>query len=76
MSEPLETKAALIHYFESGAKPREKWRIGTEYEKVLVHTIDGSAIPFSGSNGVEEILRRMAERHGFDCEQQALALPA
>ena len=33
MTEPLEKKEELIRYFESGAKPRDKWRIGTEYEK-------------------------------------------
>ena len=36
MSEPLERKEQLIRHFESGAKPRENWRIGTEYEKVAV----------------------------------------
>src|SRR5216683_2509663 len=33
MSDPLESRKDLVRYFEDGAKPPEKWRIGTEYEK-------------------------------------------
>src|SRR6516225_7997894 len=66
MGEPLEDKAALVRYFESGGKPREKWRVGTEYEKVAVSAQDGRALPFSGPNGVEEILRRLVERYDFE----------
>jgi glutamate--cysteine ligase len=65
MSEPIQTKEELIRYFEGGAKPRPQWRIGTEYEKVAVSATDGRALPFSGPGGVEEILRLLAERHGY-----------
>ncbi|HKV55804.1 MAG TPA: glutamate-cysteine ligase family protein [Candidatus Binataceae bacterium] len=70
MSEPLENKAALIHYFESGAKPQEKWRVGTEYEKVAVSARNGRALPFSGPRGVEEILRRLVDRYGFEPDDE------
>ncbi len=66
MSEPLERKDQLIRYFESGSKPRDKWRIGTEYEKVAVSVRDGRALPFSGPNGVEELLRRFIDRYGYE----------
>src|SRR5579859_4332850 len=66
MSEPLERKEQLVHHFESGAKPREQWRIGTEYEKVAVSVRDGRALPFSGPAGVEEILRRLIDRYGYE----------
>jgi glutamate--cysteine ligase len=66
MSEPLERKEQLIRHFESGAKPREQWRIGTEYEKVAVSVRDGRALPFSGPAGVEEILRRLIDRYGYE----------
>ena len=36
MSVLVDTKEDLIRYFESGAKPRERWRVGTEYEKIAV----------------------------------------
>jgi len=65
MTEMLEKKDDLIRYFHDGAKPRAQWRVGTEYEKVVVRTADGTAIPYSGAGGVEEILRRMAADYGF-----------
>jgi glutamate--cysteine ligase len=70
MSEPLERKEDLVRYFQSGAKPREKWRIGTEYEKVAVSARDGRALPFSGPGGIEEILKRLIERHGFEPDDE------
>jgi glutamate--cysteine ligase len=66
MSEPLESKDDLIRYFEAGAKPRAQWRVGTEYEKVAVSAADGRALPFSGARGVEELLRRLSDRHGYE----------
>ena len=62
----VETREQLIRYFESGGKPREQWRVGTEYEKITVSAHDGRALPYSGPRGVEQILRRMAERYGYE----------
>jgi glutamate--cysteine ligase len=66
----IETREQLIHYFASGAKPREQWRVGTEYEKVTVTAHDGRAVPYSGPRGVEQILRRLAERYGYEPETE------
>ena len=30
---PIERRAQLAEYLESGCKPRDQWRIGTEHEK-------------------------------------------
>ncbi len=70
MNEFVETKEDLIQYFVSGAKPRERWRIGTEYEKVAVSAIDGTALPFSGPRGVETILKALADRFGWEPENE------
>jgi glutamate--cysteine ligase len=70
MSELIEKKEDLIRYFEEGAKPRENWRVGTEYEKVAVRTIDGRAMPYSGPGGVEDFLRKMADSYGFEPEDE------
>ena len=70
MTEFVEKKDDLIRYFEDGAKPRDKWRVGSEYEKVAVQTADGRAMPFSGPGGVEELLRRMSDRYGFEPEDE------
>jgi len=70
MTELLEKKEDLIRYFESGGKPRDKWRIGTEYEKIAASAQDGSALPFSGPNGVEELLRRLVNRFGYEPDEE------
>ncbi|HTR60981.1 MAG TPA: glutamate-cysteine ligase family protein [Candidatus Binataceae bacterium] len=77
MSDFVEKKEDLIRYFHSGAKPRAEWRVGSEYEKVAVSVEDGRALPFSGPNGVERILKFLADRHGYqpdDEEGRILAL--
>ena len=70
MSELLEKKDDLIRYFEDGGKPRAQWRVGSEYEKVVVRNSDGTAIPYSGAGGVEDLLRRMANDYGFEPEDE------
>lgn len=60
----IEHYEQLVSYFETACKPRPEWRIGTEYEKVAVRTADGRAVPFTG--GIEEVLRRLAERYDWE----------
>ncbi len=70
MSDLLESKEQLIRYFETGAKPRSEWRVGSEYEKIAVSAHDGRALPFSGLGGVEQIMRRLVERYGYEPEDE------
>jgi glutamate--cysteine ligase len=70
MSELVDTKEDLIRYFESGAKPREQWRVGTEYEKIAVDAATGKAVPYSGPHGVELIMRELIERFGWEIEDE------
>jgi glutamate--cysteine ligase len=70
MTQLVESKDDLIRYFQSGAKPRTDWRVGTEYEKIAVRASDGHALPFSGRGGVEHILRLLSERFGYEAESE------
>jgi len=70
MNDLVESKEHLIRYFETGAKPRSEWRVGSEYEKIAVSARDGRALPFSGPGGVEEILGRLVERYGYEPEDE------
>ena len=65
-SPEIERRDQLIESFVAAAKPRDQWRIGTEYEKVAVRRDDGRAVPFSGPRGIEALLRRLAERYGWE----------
>ena len=44
----IEDHAQLIEYFFQAAKPREDWRIGTEYELLGVSRRSGRAARYSG----------------------------
>jgi glutamate--cysteine ligase len=65
-SPEIERRDQLIEGFVSAAKPPAQWRIGTEYEKVAVRRADGRAVPFSGARGIEALLRRLADRYGWE----------
>ncbi|MGH7856379.1 MAG: glutamate--cysteine ligase, partial [Candidatus Binatia bacterium] len=65
LDEAVTRRDPLIEYFLGGCKPRERWRIGTEYEKVGVDRRTGRAAPYGGPRGIEALLRRMADRFGW-----------
>ena len=66
----IEKKDQLEEYFHAAGKPRDHWRVGTEYEKVGIDRSSGKAIPYSGPRGVESILRRLIDRFGWEPEEQ------
>ena len=63
---PIESVDQLVEQMHRAGKPREHWRIGTEYEKVGVERATGRAAPFSGPRGIEAMLRGLAERYGWE----------
>jgi glutamate--cysteine ligase len=66
----IEKKEELEAFFHNAGKPRERWRIGTEYEKVGIDRNTAKAIPYFGRRGVEFILRELIERYGWEPEEQ------
>lgn len=63
-SAEIEKHDQLVAYFQDACRPRTGWLIGTEYEKVAVRRDNGMAAPFTG--GIEEVLRRMADRYPWE----------
>jgi glutamate--cysteine ligase len=66
----IEKKDELEAYFHDGGKPRDRWRIGTEYEKVGVDRNTAKAIPYFGPRGVAFILKELVERYDWEPEEQ------
>jgi glutamate--cysteine ligase len=66
----IEKKDQLEEYFHAAGKPRDRWRVGTEYEKVGIDRSSGKAIPYSGPRGVQSILKRLIDRFGWEPEEQ------
>ena len=67
---PIESLDQLIEHFERGATPPTEYLIGTEYEKVVVDRETGAAIPFSGARGIERVLRDLADRFGWEPQEE------
>ena len=66
----IEKKDELEAFFHDAGKTPERWRVGTEYEKVGIERATGKAIPYSGPRGIERILRELIERFGWEPEEQ------
>lgn len=60
----------LEEFFHQSGKPREQWRVGTEYEKVAIQRRAGKAISYSGPAGVEVILKALAEAYGWEPQEE------
>ncbi len=67
---PIESLDQLIEHFERGSKTRDEFRIGTEYEKVAVDRETGAAVPFSGDRGIEKLLWGLADRFGWEPQEE------
>ena len=66
----IERKEELEAFFHDAGKTRERWRVGTEYEKVGIDRATGKAVPYFGPRGIERILRELIERFGWEPEEQ------
>ena len=60
----IEDKAQLVSYLESGCKPRETWRIGTEHEKFGFNLSDNSPLKYEGDHGIHAMLSGL-QRFGW-----------
>ncbi|MDB3916418.1 glutamate--cysteine ligase [Alphaproteobacteria bacterium] len=63
---PRLKKEDLLKWFEAGAKPREKWKIGTEHEKFVFHTETFERVGYSGKSGISELLNKLAQENNWE----------
>ena len=61
VDELITDKNLLIEYMESGCKPPEKWRIGTEHEKFAYDLSDLSPLEYEGEAGVRALLEGLTK---------------
>lgn len=62
---PISSREELMRFFLDAFKPPDQWKMGIEFEKLGVNPATGRAVPYSGPNGVEELLSRLAGRFGW-----------
>ena len=62
---PIEHHEQLAGYLESGCKPRDAWRIGTEHEKFGYCKDTLKPIPYAGDRSVLAVLEGLRDGHGW-----------
>lgn len=55
-NEPVTKREQLVAYLESGCKPKDEWRIGTEHEKFAFRLSDLRPLPHGGPDGIAALL--------------------
>jgi len=71
---PIESFDQLASYMESGCKPKDEWRIGTEHEKFGYCKDSLLPIPYEGPSGVKAMLEGLRDKHGWAPVEEAGAL--
>jgi len=60
VSMEVEGMDDLLGYFRAAEKPRDRWRVGTEHEKVGVYAESGDRVPYEGPRGIGALLEKIA----------------
>ncbi|MCZ7659392.1 MAG: glutamate--cysteine ligase [Xanthobacteraceae bacterium] len=63
---PIETRDELAAWLEAGAKPRSRFRIGTEHEKFAFTVAGHRPVPYAGPRGIRALLDGMQHLLGWD----------
>ncbi len=62
----IESKAQLVDYLASGAKPKSEWKIGTEHEKFVFCRTSLKPVPYDGEAGIRAILEKLSAETGWE----------
>ncbi|KQP79291.1 glutamate--cysteine ligase [Methylobacterium sp. Leaf117] len=68
---PLTTRDELIAWFAEGEKPRDRFAIGTEHEKVPFYRDGNRPVPYEGPNGIHALLQGVAQETGWEAIEDA-----
>ena len=63
---PLRGMDDLLVLFHGAEKPRERWRVGTEAERIAVQKADGGHLPYDGAVSVTAIFDRLIAEHEWE----------
>jgi glutamate--cysteine ligase len=65
-TQPIETRDALVEWFEAGSKPKGPFRVGTEHEKIPFYADGRAPVPYDGGRGIRALLEGMQARLGWE----------
>ena len=60
-AKPVESVDELVAHLRGGEKPPERWRVGTEHEKIGLYADAHVPVPYEGPRGIGAVLERVAE---------------
>jgi glutamate--cysteine ligase len=63
---PIERPEQLAEYLESGCKPKEDWRIGTEHEKFGYCKDTLKPLPYEGPRSIKAMLEGLRDTYGWN----------
>jgi glutamate--cysteine ligase len=63
--QPIGSRADLVDWIRGGEKPAERWKVGTEHEKIGLRLEDLARVPYEGERGLAALLLRIAEEDGW-----------
>ena len=68
---PIESRDQLVGALESGGKPRDKWRVGTEHEKFGFTSNGLRPVAYEGAQGIRQLLEAMAGMLGWQTVEES-----
>jgi glutamate--cysteine ligase len=63
---PIDSRDQLVAHLQSGSRPRDQWRIGTEHEKLGFYKDGHSPVPYEGPRGIRALLEGMRALLGWE----------
>ena len=57
---PVASISELVDYVRAGEKPVERFRVGTEHEKIGLRQEDLGSVPYEGERGIGAVLEKVA----------------
>ena len=63
---PIERFEQLAELVESGCKPKQDWRIGTEHEKFGWLTDSRRPLPYAGDRSIKALFDGLTTQHGWE----------
>ncbi len=62
---PIHDLSQCLEWCRSGARPRQAFKIGTEFERIAIDA-QGRPLPYHGEVSIRTLLDRLADRHGWN----------
>ena len=63
---PIESRDQLVHWLEEGRKPPERFRVGTEHEKLPFTLTRHEPVPYAGPRGIRAVLEGTRDLLGWE----------